>query len=65
MVQVFWGTSDFFGANGIRWVLCFTAVVQAEMTSMLDSKILLGILALLPLLEAIDTLILFAQKWDV
>ena len=35
------------------------------MMLMLDSKTLLGMLALLPLLEAIDTLIVFAQKMDV
>ena len=35
------------------------------MQLMLDPKILLEMLALLPLLKAIDTLILFAQKRDV
>ena len=36
------------------------------MALMLDPKVLLGMLALLPLLDsALDTLILFAQKWDV
>ena len=35
------------------------------MMSMLDPKTLLGMLAPLPLLEAIDILIVFAQKYDV